>query len=277
MDSVGGWQDDRHERVIETASATTSPDNAQSGHMAYIIAAIAVGVLILFGMGLSGCMSLVAEIVSDDHNANQHYVEEPFFDEDFDDLMNDWGDDWDTDWDDLDGDDSDSLGGSYKPVEEILGTDLGMYSATIDSLLSASSYANSQADVSSYVREVVLIDRDGTNQLATTLRNAAWIGEGMDGALDEAKEEVDETLEALRGKTLPSLSGDHASDISHDLEVGRSKAIERWETIGKELDLLSQSGHASVGEVMDLEDTAYQASEAAAEHFATALSTSSNH
>ncbi len=273
MDSVGGWQDDHREQVIETASATTSPDNARSGHMAYIIAAIAVGALALFGMGISGCMSLAADIVAEDFEEyHDSYIEEPYYDNDLDDLLNDWEDLDLENWDE----DSNSLGGSYKPVDEVLSTDLGMYSATIDSLLSASSYANSQSDVSSYVRQIVLIDRDGTTQLANTLRNAAWIGEGVDEAIDEAKGQVDETIESLRDKGLPSLTGDHASDVSRDLEVGRSKAIERWKAIGEELDLLSQDSRVSVSAVLDLEDTAYQASEAAADSFSSALSTSAN-
>ena len=46
-------------RYIESASATTNPDNANSGAKAYVIAAIAIVVLIGISIGSGSCAALV--------------------------------------------------------------------------------------------------------------------------------------------------------------------------------------------------------------------------
>ena len=46
-------------RYIESASATTNPDNANSGAKAYVIAAIAIVVLIGISIGIGSCAALV--------------------------------------------------------------------------------------------------------------------------------------------------------------------------------------------------------------------------
>ena len=47
------------ERPIETASATTSPDNSNSGPFAYIVFGITLAVLMLTGFGVSSCSSII--------------------------------------------------------------------------------------------------------------------------------------------------------------------------------------------------------------------------
>ena len=48
-------------RYIESASATTNPDNANSGAKAYVIAAIAIVVLIGISIGIGSCAALVGK------------------------------------------------------------------------------------------------------------------------------------------------------------------------------------------------------------------------
>ncbi len=50
--------------VIESASATTSPDNARSGPLAYVVTALIVGLLALFTLSFSSCMSAVGQIAT---------------------------------------------------------------------------------------------------------------------------------------------------------------------------------------------------------------------
>lgn len=50
--------------VIESASATTSPDNARSGPVAYVVTALVVGLLALFTLSLSSCVSAVGQIAT---------------------------------------------------------------------------------------------------------------------------------------------------------------------------------------------------------------------
>lgn len=48
-------------RPIETASATTSPDNANSGPAAYVIAGVTLAFTMLVGFSVSSCASYVVE------------------------------------------------------------------------------------------------------------------------------------------------------------------------------------------------------------------------
>lgn len=57
-------QSEPAEPIIESASATTSPDNADSGSTAYVIFGVAVALLILLTLGISGCVSSVSQLVS---------------------------------------------------------------------------------------------------------------------------------------------------------------------------------------------------------------------
>lgn len=50
--------------VIESASATTSPDNARSGPTAYVIFAVAVGVLVALVAGLISCAGTVSDVAA---------------------------------------------------------------------------------------------------------------------------------------------------------------------------------------------------------------------
>lgn len=52
--------------VIETASATTDPDNARSGPGAYVAFAIAAALVALFVLGLSSCVAAVGDFVASD-------------------------------------------------------------------------------------------------------------------------------------------------------------------------------------------------------------------
>lgn len=48
--------------VIETASATTSPDNKDSGPFAYVLTAVVVGLLAPLMLGFSGCASSLGQV-----------------------------------------------------------------------------------------------------------------------------------------------------------------------------------------------------------------------
>ena len=52
--------------VIETASATTSPDNANSGPLAYVVFGIVIALLVLLGAGLSSCGSMLSSLADED-------------------------------------------------------------------------------------------------------------------------------------------------------------------------------------------------------------------
>lgn len=50
------------EPIIESASATTSPDNARSGHAAYVIFGVAVALLLALCAGLSSCATSISDV-----------------------------------------------------------------------------------------------------------------------------------------------------------------------------------------------------------------------
>lgn len=71
-------------QVIETASATTSPDNANSGSRPYLIAVAALVGLILTFMMLGGCVSMTMKSL-------YYLVEDDILSGDYVDYMNDNG------------------------------------------------------------------------------------------------------------------------------------------------------------------------------------------
>lgn len=57
----------RGSRPIETASATTSPDNASSGAAAYVIAAVTFALLLATAFGINSCTAQVTEIALEEY------------------------------------------------------------------------------------------------------------------------------------------------------------------------------------------------------------------
>lgn len=274
---MADWEDgrDKPARIIETAAGTTSPDNAKSGKTAYVIAVVAVALLALLGSGISGCMSMALDIVEASGTAYEDGIDqyEEYLDEyidnhqdldglgmpPYDDPYGEEGGGWDF------GDDA--------TVEDLLDSDLGLYQPTIDSLLSASSYANAQMDVSEYVRSLVLIDRDASSSLATGLRKAAWGDADTSKALAEAAQLADETIEQLRALEAPEAEGANASAIARNLEVGHSKAVDRWKAISDELKLL-QASEVDAQAIAEADGAVSDAAAEAASALADALSDS---
>ena len=67
--------------VIESASATTSPDNERSGPFAYILTAVVVAVLALLVMGFSGCVTSLGTLASAP-GSYWEYTYDPYFSDD---------------------------------------------------------------------------------------------------------------------------------------------------------------------------------------------------
>ena len=267
----------RERRSIETASGTTSPDNAKSGKGAYIIAAIAILACLALGSCVSGCMTIFSkaldEVMTDDYDAHgidpyEQYVED-FEDNDFFPFM----DDSDEGSQDDGGYSSEDVSGTVE-VKQVVGGDLSAYSVTIDSLLFASDYANAESSVRTSVREIVLADRNASSELANMLHSAAWGDKDLSEALAQASELAAQTTETIRATSLPSVEGGNATEISRGLEKGKTAAVERWKAISAELELLSQGDEVSYSDLAQADDAVAQAAEDAASEFSGALSNS---
>ena len=82
--------------VIESASATTSPDNARSGGAAYVVFAIVAALLLVVVSGLSSCTGAVADLAwrnTDGRSRSFSYVMDPYghdYDIDYDYDLDDW-------------------------------------------------------------------------------------------------------------------------------------------------------------------------------------------
>ncbi|MDM8271734.1 hypothetical protein [Thermophilibacter provencensis] len=68
--------------VIESASATTSPDNSNSGHAAYVIFGCGIALLVILTLGLSSCVSTVSKLVVNDHALDHGNGYELYYDHD---------------------------------------------------------------------------------------------------------------------------------------------------------------------------------------------------
>lgn len=248
-------------RVIETPSATTSPDNSKSGSAAYLIAVVSLVVCGLLGTALGSCTKLVGAAVG------QAIAEDPGWYEEFeDDVAPSLPDDWE----------GEGVSDSFTPnvqsytIADALDAELATYQS-VDMLLAASAYANAQPQVSSSVREIVLVDRDATASITGLLHSAAWGNADLADSLEQAEQEAASTIEALQATQVPSPDN---KDVARELEQGRSDTIDRWRAIQAELELLSKNEQVNGSELTEADEAVANASTAAAEHFESALSAS---
>ncbi len=270
--------------IIETASATTSPDNARSGHMAYVIALIAILLLGLFGSGMSGCLMLTRNMLESEYSSTpnlkpyEQLLQDELDERDYD-SFDDYLDDYFNQLYDNDGtsypygNDTDAPTGNSKStsVKEILDSDLGLYDSTIDHLLPATAYANAQASVRTFVRDLVIEDRDASSEIAALLKAAAWSDGSPSAALAQASEKAQAMVTTLQGMKFPQVEGKNATSISRNLEVGRGKAIDRWKAIVEELELLSESDEVNASDVAKADAEVTKAAQEAADAFEQAL------
>ena len=260
--------------VIETAAGTTSSDNKRSGNLAYVIAAVTIVVLGLIGAGMGGCIRLASDIAEHNYDSDSLNYNESFpFEDDFFDEFNDMDNGQDTNPFGQD-DQGNGYDKGTNQVKDVLGDNLNLYSLTIDSRLPAMDYANSQQPVREFVRDIVVIDRNATSDIATTLRNASWNDGDIKAALAEARTKADEAVELIRNEQMPTASGDKASSISHSLEVGKSNALKRWEAIIAQLDLFAANDTVTSSELRSLDNDLQEATYDAAESFSAALTDS---
>ena len=276
--------------IIETAAGTTDPDNAKSGNKAYAIAAAALVGLLVVGTGLSGCINLINDIVgssahqygsgSNGQPYYQYYDEDTNYDDPLE-FLEDYMDDTDgnTYYDNGQPKQDDTTPGMSKKVsaKDALGSELAMYQSTIDAALAKSSYANAQQSVRTFVRALVLIDRDASSEIATSLHSAAWNDKDISQAIGAAKQKSDETVKALQEEELPEVAGGKAKDVTDRLESGRKHAIERWEAVSSELELLESQEELDSSALTDAEKRVAEAAQGAAEDFAQAMSDSVDH
>lgn len=246
--------------VMETASATSSSEENKSGPFAYILFASVVGITIVLAVVCGGCVSAIVSAAANDNGGftgkGTYSQVLPYEDiEDLDDLeewLRRYGGDYD-------GGESGTTGGTVSKtgtctVAEALEFDLAPYSASLSNEVSASSYANTPAEVRDFVRNVVSVDGDYATKVSRSLNDAARDEGKQQEKIGEAIALCDEARKAVDAISVPSVSTDKDGMLKDDLGSAKSDTAKRWEKTKKELELLKDATTVSKRELWDLDE-----------------------
>lgn len=256
--------------VVESASATTSPDN-KSGAAPYVIVGVALACLLFLAAGvgnLVGTFGSLALSQSRDYGSIGDLLDE---------------------LDDGSGHDSQapgngSRGGRYSGTEltqdYVLSYNYQSLSESVSDYVFASDYAGAQEGVSTFVQALAKLDDEYLNQTVGHLRAAAAASDDQTRA-DELQKAADLCTQAQNaagslGVDESKISGSQAKAIVGDLTDARDDVAERWRNIGRIVALMEDpSGHRT-GELADLDDSASDVTDIAIE-LTDALTTSAAH
>ncbi|WP_293815552.1 hypothetical protein [uncultured Parolsenella sp.] len=228
--------------VIESASATTSPDN-HSGPGVYVILAIGLALIIASSLVLANTfgevLSEVADIVAEE------YPDEEW---DFDDLDHYFDDDTRSTDADL-------------TADNIFETRIGCADESVNSYVYASDYDGSQQAVSEFVFALTKADGDSTNLFSMHLRAAMGATDAATRTeeLDAAAQVVADAQASIQAVEVPGtnrVSGVKADSIIDALGDAKEDCAERWGAIAKLVDILrSPDGHTA-DELAELDEEA---------------------
>ena len=228
--------------VIESASATTSPDN-HSGPGAYVILAIGLALIVAASLVLANTfgevLSEVADIVAEE------YPDEEW---DFDDLDHYFDDDTRSTDADL-------------TADNIFETRIGCADESVNSYVYASDYDGSQQAVSEFVSALTKADGDSTNLLSMHLRAAMGTTDATTRTeeLDAAAQVVADARASIQAIEVPGtdrVSGLKADSVIDALGDAKEDCVERWSAIAKLVDILrSPDGHTT-DELAELDEEA---------------------
>lgn len=228
--------------VIESASATTSPDN-HSGPGVYVILAIGLALIIASSLVLANTfgevLSEVADIVAEE------YPDEEW---DFDELDHYFDDDTRSTDDDL-------------TADNIFETRIGCADESVNSYVYASDYDGSQQAVSEFVSALAKADGDSTNLLSMHLRAAMGATDATTRTeeLDAAAQVVADAQASIQVIEVPGtdrVSGLKADSVIDALGDAKEDCVERWSAIAKLVDILrSPDGHTT-DELAELDEEA---------------------
>ena len=218
--------------VIESASATTSPDN-HSGPGVYVIVAICLAIIIALSLALANTLGDVLSEVAD--MVAEEYPDEEW---DFDELDHYFDDDTHSTDVDL-------------TADNIFDTRIACADESVNSYVYASDYDGSQQAVSEFVFALTKADGDSTNLLSMHLRAATGATDAVTRAeeLDAAAQVVADAQTSIQAIELPGtdrVSGLKADSVIDALGDAKEDCTERWSAIAKLVDILrSPDGHTT--------------------------------
>lgn len=278
---------DESPRIIETASATTSPDNSNSGSFAYVLTAVTLGVVLVLSLIGAGCASVVLSSMAKEEtssSSNENGFSSPF--DDWDDQYTD--DDFDInnmDFNDLLNDYTNGFpnsgnkdGGNSKTTTagEALDFSLAPYGNVLDDEVSASSYAGAPAEVRDFVRNIVSVDKDYSNRLVTLLDAAALKEDERMAKIQEAVTLCGEAKNAVNGVEIPQVANDANGAVRDALGAAKSEAVRRWELMETEISMLNTTESIRTNRLWDADDDVLAATEGAGDMLEEAMGLASN-
>ena len=260
--------------VIETASATTSPDNANSGKFAYVIFGITCGVVLLLALAGAGIASVVLSIVAQEDLDSYDEALPDDIDgyDDFEQFLEQYYENPLTQKNDEKEQDKDRTS-SEATVEDALDFDLAPYLDDLDARVPASSYANTPASVRDFVREIVSCDSEYASKIARTLDAAARDHESISEKLTEARGYCDEAKQALYALEVPTLDGVEDNSARDLLGSAKGEAAHRFELIADEIALLEEGDPVDTKSLWDRDDAVTESLDKAADLILEAMET----
>lgn len=266
-----------NKKPFETASATTDPDNSNSGPFAFIITGVCLAVLLGLGLLISSVASIAltaAASAMSDAPSSSTPLDDDFDFNDLDELFNQYYQDDNN----YGGSSTSTQNGtsSMVTVDEALDFDLAPYGACIDDGVSASAYAGVPQEVRSFVRELVSADRTNTQKVVAALNEAALNDEARAAKVKEAIELSDAGVRAINDIALPSLTNDEGGAVADALGSAKTKAAERWTQMGRELRLLDTTDKIETRKIWNYDEDVADATEEAADLIEDAMDKAAN-
>lgn len=252
-------------RYFETASATTSPDNANSGNLAYVLTGVVLGTLVVLSLLMAPVLASVvvtSALSAEDGGASDGADE---LDELMERLMGET--------DGTEGISGQGQGQGSTSTEELsqseaLDLGLALYGTTVDDQVSATSYANVPDDVRTYVRALLAADRDGAATLSRQLNTAAR-GTDLEDNLQAALQTAADTKAAVESLEAPDFGSD---EVNEAVARAQRATAARWDAVSAEVGLLQSSPILS-SRLEEADDEVLDATEEAAEDVTEALLT----
>jgi hypothetical protein len=286
--------DNRAGKPIETASATTSPDNSDSGNFAFVLTALTLIVTIILSVVAGGVAAVVLGVAASSANGtatsmnlemdgdigsgdmfeemlDQYYDE--FLDEQYN--VNTNNNDGTTTENTDNGEKTDQKTGVVT-TSEALDFYLAPYYVTLDDDISANAYANTPVEVRDFVRNLLSTDREYSTQISTAFSDAARDSENARMHLDSAVGTCAAAIESINAIDLPPFEGVADPTVRDTLGTARTQAAHRYELIAAEIEVLKAEDGVNTEELWKKDDEVVQSAEDIANMVTSAMETAAN-
>ena len=258
--------------VVESASATTSPENS-SGAAPFVIVGVVLACLIFLAAGVGNLVGSLGALAA---SRGGYYAD------DLDELLDELeGEGYGTGAPDANSRGRSRGGNTELTQDYALSYDYQFLAESVSDYVFASDYTGAQQSVASYVKALSKLDGDALAQVQSHVRAAAATSDAATRSSELAQaakvcEDAQAKVSQLAVPTAGDIAGSQATSIAGDLADARDDVAERWKDIGRIVALMDDpSGHRT-GELAELDDDASDVTDIAIE-LTDALTTSASH